>query len=130
MLPDPLAEIEYRRQLCREAFERGRALGDREGYERARAEQAADWHAVAHPASRGGESHATYEERRWGPLGLPEPGMIHLGGTAVHHHPPCFPVCYSYKPGWYPAQKAEKILAAISAAIAERDRRPHVRAAA
>ena len=159
MLPDPLAEIEYRRQLCREAFERGRALGDREGYERARAEQAADWHAVAHPASRGGESYTTDEERRWGPLGrehfaepkpddrapeqilararasweplgLPEPGMIHLGGTAVHHNPPCFPVCYSYKPGWYHAEKAEKILAAISAAIAERDRRPHMRAAA
>ncbi len=158
-LPDPLTEAEYRRQLCREAFERGRAFGDREGYERARAEQAADWHAVAHPASRGGESHTTYEERRWGPLGrehfadprpgdrtpeqilararssweplgLPEPGMVYLAGRVVHYHPPCLPICYSYEPGWYPAEKAAEIVAATRKAIAERNRRPHVRAAA
>jgi hypothetical protein len=161
MLPDPLAEIAYRRQLCREAFERGRAIGDREGYERARAEQAADWHAVADPASRRGEPFAIYEERRWGPrgrghfgdpgpgdltpaqmieraraswepFGLPEPGTVHLGGQKVHRHGPCLPVCYSYRPGWYPAEQADAILAAVHEAIADRDQagRRGLRAAA
>ena len=158
-LPDPLAEAGYRRQLCREAFERGRALGDHEGYERAYADLAAAWHAIAEPASRGGGSSEEYESRRWGalgrahfgdprpadltpggmlararaswePLGLPEPGMVRLGGATGHRHPPCLPVCYSYRAGWFPAEQAEKILAAVRAAIAERDRRSRVRAAA
>ncbi len=68
-LPDPLAEAGYRRQLCREAFERGRTLGDHEGYERASADLAAAWHAVAEPASRGAGSYEEYESRRWGALG-------------------------------------------------------------
>lgn len=158
-LPDPLAEAEYRRRLSREAFERGRALGDHEGYERASADLAAGWHVVAGPASRGGESCNEYELRRWGqagrahfgdprpadltpagmltraraswePLGLPEPGMVPLAGPAGHWHPPCLPVCYSYKAGWYPAEQAEKILAAVRAAVAERDARSRERAAA
>src|SRR5450755_4425423 len=106
-LPDPLAEAEYRRRLSQEAFERGRALGDHEGYERASADLAAGWHVAADPASRGGESCNEYELRRWGqagrahfgdprpadltpagmltraraswePLGLTEPGIEHL----------------------------------------------------
>lgn len=133
----------------RAAYKRGMTAGFHLGREDAHAEIAADWHAVADPASRGGESHVTYQARRWGPggpehfadprptdrtpgeilerarvswepLGLPEPGMVHLGGRTGHKHPPCFPVCYSYEPGWHPAEEAEKIVAAIRAAVAER----------
>jgi hypothetical protein len=56
--------------------------------------------------------------------------MVHLAGPAGHWHPPCLPVCYSYKAGWYPAEQAEKILAAVRAAVAERDARSRERAAA
>ena len=49
--------------------------------------------------------------------------MVHLGGKAVHHHPPCLPVCDSYKPGFYSAAEAAQILAAIRTAVDERDQR-------
>lgn len=119
------------------------------GYAQKHAELERDWHAIADPASCR-KSHATYEARRWGPggpehfadprptdrtpgeilkraraswepLGLPEPGMVQLIGRIGHHHPPCLPVCYSYEPGWYPSEEAGKIVAAIHAAVAERE---------
>ena len=158
-LPDPLAEAEYRRQLSREAFERGRALGDHEGYERASADLAADWHVVADPASRGGESYNEYELRRWG---KPAAHTSAIPGLPTSRRPRCSLVlalrgnpwaCLSRawctsparfatgtrrasrsaiptRPGWYPAEEGEKILAAVRAAVAERDARSRERAAA
>ena len=56
------------------------------GYERACADLAAAWHAVADPASRG-PSHAELERRRWGPegrqaFGNPRPGDYPGQGAA------------------------------------------------
>ncbi len=118
------------------------------GHAQAHADLERDWHAIADPASRG-ESYVTYRARRWGPggpehfadprpadrtpreilgraraswepLGLPEPGTVQLIGRIGHHHPLCLPVCYSYEPGWYPAEKAAEIVEAIRTAVAER----------
>lgn len=137
----------------RAAFRRGFIAGDKRGSERVHTELAADWHAIAEPASRGGaESFGKYELRRWGPggpkhfadprpgdltpaeileragaswepLGLVPPGMVQLGGPPVHHHPPCLPVCHSYEPGLYPAAEADRIVAAIREAVDERERK-------
>lgn len=134
--------------LCAEreraAFERGRAMGDREGYERACADMEAEWHAVAVPASRRGDPHADLESRRWGPdgpahfgdpkpsdltgqqartrareswepLGLPLPGMVFLGGPPVHGGHWCTCTCRAYRPGWYPTEQAAEIIATLPA---------------
>jgi hypothetical protein len=85
---DPLAEIRYRRQLCREAYERGRAAGIAEG----RAAADADWFASLAPARAGARVaartpvHAELEKLRWGPggrdhFGDPRPGD-YTGETA------------------------------------------------
>jgi hypothetical protein len=76
-MPDPLAEIELRRQLCREAYESGRAEGWRQGYEHGARVLEAEWPAVVAPLS--GPSFAELELLRWGPggrehFGDPRPG--------------------------------------------------------
>jgi hypothetical protein len=65
--PDPEAEIALRRQLCREAYERGRADGWRLGYERGARLLEAEWPAVVAPLWE--PSLAELERRRWGPAG-------------------------------------------------------------
>jgi hypothetical protein len=67
--PDPLAEVKLRRQLAREAYERGRTDGYRQGYERAEADMARRWREIAEPIGRGGIAHKELEVRRWGPGG-------------------------------------------------------------
>jgi hypothetical protein len=47
VLPDPLAEIELRRQLAREAYDRGRTDGWHEGHEAAEREMAERWDRIA-----------------------------------------------------------------------------------
>jgi hypothetical protein len=69
VLPDPDSEVELRRQLAREAYERGRADGWRQGYERAEADMARRWREIAEPVARGGITHSELETRRWGPGG-------------------------------------------------------------
>lgn len=78
-LPDPLPEIRLRRQLASEAYERGRADGWREGYERAEADMARRWREIARPIARGGITNRELESRRWGSGGRkhfadPRPG--------------------------------------------------------
>jgi hypothetical protein len=51
----------------------------------------------------------------WEPLGLPEPGMVHLGGPPVHMHL-CADACNAYRPGWYAQAEAAEILAALPSA--------------
>jgi hypothetical protein len=68
-LPDPLAEVKLRRQLAREAYERGRADGWRQGYARAEADMARRWQEIAGPIARGGITYQELEARRWGPGG-------------------------------------------------------------
>jgi hypothetical protein len=51
------------------SYRRGYRDGWGDGHEAAATELAAAWHEVAGPASRGGESCAEYERRRWGPGG-------------------------------------------------------------
>jgi len=63
-MPDPLAEIELRRQLCREAYEAGRAEGWRQGYEHGARLLEAEWPAVVAPLA--GPSFAELELLRWG----------------------------------------------------------------
>jgi hypothetical protein len=70
-LIDPAAEIAYRHRLEREAYERGRARGWCEGYERAEADMARRWDQIAGPVSRGGPAYAELEVLRWG-AGGPE----------------------------------------------------------
>lgn len=130
---------------ARYAYERGHRAGWNEGYEAAHAEMSADWHAIADPASRRGESHAEYETRRWGPagpehfgdprpgdlsgseavrrarqswqpLGLPQPGMVYLGGQAVHGPHGCTAACRAYRAGWYSTAAAARILATLPGA--------------
>jgi hypothetical protein len=77
---DPDSEIRYRRQLAREAYQRGYSAGQKAGYEHAARDMAAAWHAAAVPVSRGGPSYAELERRRWGPegrerFGEPRPGQ-------------------------------------------------------
>lgn len=77
VMPDPLAEIKLRRQLCREAFEAGRAEGWREGYDVGARLRAAEWPRIVAPLC--GPTHAELELRRWGPggrahFGDPRPG--------------------------------------------------------
>lgn len=154
-LPDPASEVKLRRQLAREAYERGQADGRREGYERAEADMARAWRAIAEPIARGGISVKELQARRWGPggrehfadrrsedqspaeiiasaraswepLGLALPGLVHLGGSAIHHHH-CTDACRSYREGWYTPERVAGILAALPgnhlAAIAELKRR-------
>ncbi len=87
-MPDPRAEVELRRQLCREAYERGRADGWRAGYERGARLLEATWPAVSATVTAGGPSHAELEARRWGPggrehFGDPRPGDRFLGLEAA-----------------------------------------------
>jgi hypothetical protein len=80
-LPEPLAEIELRLQLAREAYERGREDGWREGHEAAEHEMAERWDKIAGPIARidPERTHGDLEVRRWGPdgrehFGDPRPG--------------------------------------------------------
>lgn len=78
-LPDPASEVKLRRQLAREAYERGQIDGWRQGYERAEADMARSWRALAESIARGGITNSELEERRWGPggrehFGDPRPG--------------------------------------------------------
>jgi hypothetical protein len=68
------AEAELRDRVARDAYERGRADGLREGYARA----VADW-KVTVGADLGGLAHSELQRRRWGPggrehFGDPRPG--------------------------------------------------------
>jgi hypothetical protein len=125
--PKPLAELEMRHQLAREAYERGRADGDREGYERAEADMARRWREIAAPIARGGIRNKELKARRRGsgnrtgaeilaearaslvPL---SDGMVELGGPAVHHHR-CTNACNAYQPGRYSPKRAAEILATL-----------------
>jgi hypothetical protein len=76
-LPDPLAEVELRRQLCREAYAAGLAEGYRTGYERGARLREAEWPAVVAPLA--GPTRSELEGLRWGPggrehFGDPRPG--------------------------------------------------------
>lgn len=71
-MPDLTAEIELRRQLCREAYQAGRAEGWRAGYEHGARLLESEWPAVVAPLS--GPSLAELELLRWG-LG----GREHFG---------------------------------------------------
>lgn len=78
-MPAPLAEIELRRQLCREAARDAYQRGYRDGYERGARVLEAEWPAVVAPVADGGPSHGELEARRWGPggrehFGDPRPG--------------------------------------------------------
>jgi hypothetical protein len=64
---DPAAELELRRQLCREAYEAGRAEGWRLGVEHGARVLQAEWPAVVAPLSR--PSLAELDRLRWGPGG-------------------------------------------------------------
>lgn len=64
-IPDPQAELELRRQLVREAYEHGRALGWREGYERGARLLEAEWPSVVGPVITDRPDHAELERRRW-----------------------------------------------------------------
>src|ERR1039458_6078932 len=73
------AEIRYRRQLCADVYAVGLAAGLARGYERCAADYERLWREAAHPAARGGPSHADLELLRWGPggrdhFGDPRPG--------------------------------------------------------
>lgn len=49
----------------------------------------------------------------WAPLGLTPPGMMHIGGPAVHNHPyprRCNAACHAYEPGCYPIADVIAIL--------------------
>lgn len=76
-MPDPGAELELRRQLCREAYEAGLADGYRRGYELGARLREAEWPAVIAPLSA--PSLAELDQLRWGPggrehFGDPRPG--------------------------------------------------------
>lgn len=64
-MPDPGAEVELRRQLAREAYERGVADGWRQGYERAAADMADQWREPSKRIARGGTPYRELERRRW-----------------------------------------------------------------
>jgi hypothetical protein len=74
---DPGAELELRRQLCREAYQAGLADGYRQGYERGARLLEAEWPAIVAPLA--GPSLAELDLLRWGPGGRerfadPRPG--------------------------------------------------------
>jgi hypothetical protein len=69
VLRDPLAEIELRRQLGREAYECGRADGWREGYERGARILETEWRSIVAPILADRPDHAELDRRRWGPGG-------------------------------------------------------------
>jgi hypothetical protein len=69
------AEVRYRLQSGREAYEAGRQAG----YRQAKAEEEARWRQAPRTVVHGGPSHAQMEARRWGPGGRehfadPRPG--------------------------------------------------------
>lgn len=64
-MPDPRAELELRRQLAREAYERGRADGWREGYERGARLLEAEWPSVVAPVTADRPDYAGLERLRW-----------------------------------------------------------------
>jgi hypothetical protein len=69
------AEVAYRLQLAREAYEAGRQAG----YQQRVAEEEARWRQTPPHVVHDGPSHAQMEERRWGPGGRqhfagPRPG--------------------------------------------------------
>lgn len=66
-LPDPLAEIELRRQLCRETYAAGLAEGWRLGVEHGARIRQADWPEVVKPLTA--PTVAELELLRWGPGG-------------------------------------------------------------
>jgi hypothetical protein len=71
-----------------------------------------------HPADRGPAEIFARARASWASFGLPEPGMVHFSGPAVHHHR-CTQACYAYKPGWYTAGQAIAILATLPGNYAE-----------
>lgn len=75
--PDPAAELEFWRQLCREAYVAGRAEGWLRGYEHGARIREAEWPAVV--AVLAGLGLADLDRLRWGPggrehFGDPRPG--------------------------------------------------------
>lgn len=77
--PDPGAEFAFWRQLCREAYEHGRADGWRQGYERGARLLEAEWPQIAAVVTPGAPRLAELELLRWGPggrerFGDPRPG--------------------------------------------------------
>ena len=44
---------------------------------------------------------------------LGPPGMVHLGGPAVHGGHACTPACYAHQPDWYTVAEAIAIIAAL-----------------
>lgn len=104
----------------RAAFKRGASVGYHLGREQAFIDMAADWRAVAKPASRSGDSHAVYEGRRWGPTGRlrfgdPRPsdrsGQEILAAARASWEPlGPVPVCNSFRPGVYPEAKTASIV--------------------
>jgi hypothetical protein len=82
LLPDPAAEVAYRRQLAGESWRDGYGLGYRHGFERGARVLEAEWPAIAAPVL--GPSLAELELRRWGPGGRehfadPRPGDLGPG---------------------------------------------------
>lgn len=78
-MPDPAAEVELWKQLCREVGRDCWREGRRAGYEQAMRDMARSWREIAEPVSRGGIPNGELEERRWGPGGRehfadPRPG--------------------------------------------------------
>jgi len=80
--PDATAEAELRRQLCREAYECGRADGWREGYEHGARLREAEWPDIVAPVISNRPDHAELERRRWGPGGREHFGDPRPGGYA------------------------------------------------
>jgi hypothetical protein len=80
LLADPaeeLAVLDQCRELCRQAYEMGRADGWRQGYEHGTRQMQAEWPAIVRPLA--GPSLAALELLRWGPggrerFGDPRPG--------------------------------------------------------
>jgi hypothetical protein len=70
-LPDPLAELKYRRLLCLEAYDAGYELGVEDGRRQALGEEA-DWRRGTAALTRdalAGRPFADLELLRWGPRG-------------------------------------------------------------
>ena len=67
LMPDPVTEWRYRRQLCREAYDRGYSAGFAAGYERAAADLENLWQLTAQRVKKRAESPTLTEinRRRW-----------------------------------------------------------------